>query len=74
MQQSQQKYKEEDLLTVPQFAAHVRMSPRWVYEQIEKGRSEGGIIAFRFGGRSGLRIPRTELVRLKAERQIVPGG
>ncbi|GEM_PF-2252599 len=66
-------FKKDDLLTVPQFADHISMSRRWVYDQCDKGQANGGIFSFRFGGRGGLRIPRTELVRLKAERQIVPG-
>jgi len=66
-------FRRENMITVPQFARALGMSRRWAYEQIEKGQGGGGVLAFRFGGRGGLRIPQDELERVKRERRIEPG-
>ena len=58
-------YKKQDMLSATQFAARIGMSRSHVYNLIDIGPDHGGILAFRFGGRNGLRIPLSELDRFK---------
>ena len=60
-----QIYKKQDMLTVTQFAQRIGMSRSHTYKLIDLGPTEGGIRAFRFAGRNGLRIPSTEVERFK---------
>ena len=60
-----QIYKKQDMLTVNQFATRIGMSRSHIYNLIDIGPDNGGIIAFRFAGRNGLRIPLSELERFK---------
>ena len=60
-----QIYKKEEMLTVNQFATRIGMSRSHIYNLIDLGPDNGGLIAFRFAGRNGLRIPLSELERFK---------
>lgn len=64
-------FRRQDMLTVAEFAKAIGMSRRFVYNLVEYGPTEGGVLAFRYGEKKGLRIPAGEVERYKLERQVV---
>lgn len=64
-------FRRQDMLTVAQFAKILGIGRRTAYTLVERGVSEGGVLAFRFGEKKGLRIPVEEVERYKAESQLV---
>lgn len=61
------------MLTVAQFAKAIGMSRRFAYNLVDRGPTEGGVTAFRFGGKKGLRIPASEMERYRMSRKVVEG-
>ncbi len=57
-------FKKQDMLSVSDFARRLGISVRHAYNLVERGQSSGGVLAFRYGRRGGLRIPVTEIERL----------
>jgi hypothetical protein len=59
-----QIFRKQDMISVSEFARRLGFSRRHAYSLVERGQSGGGILAFRYGRRGGLRIPVTEIERL----------
>lgn len=59
-------FKRQDMLTVSQFAKRIGCSRSHAYRLVEYGVDHGGVRAFRFGAARCLRIPATEVERLKS--------
>lgn len=59
-------FKKEEMLKVPQVARILGVSRRSVYNLIERGPANGGLLAFRFGTAHCLRVPETEVERFKS--------
>ncbi len=58
-------FKKNEMLTVTEVAHRLKVSRRHVYNLIEKGQDEGGLLAFRFGSTKGMRVPAAEVERFK---------
>lgn len=63
-------FKKEELLTVIQFSIRLGISRRQGYNLVEKGRENGGVLAFRFGEKRCYRIPASEIERMKIQSMI----
>lgn len=63
-------FRKQDLLTVRQVADRLSVSHRYIYQLIERGPSHGGLMAFRFGNRRGLRIPCQDVERFKQQSRV----
>ncbi|MCK4620705.1 MAG: helix-turn-helix domain-containing protein [Desulfuromonadales bacterium] len=59
-------FKRQDMLTVSQLAKRIGCSRRHAYYLVERGEEHGGVRAFRFGVARCLRIPASEVERLKS--------
>ena len=63
-------FRRQDMLTVAQFAKAIGMSRRFAYLLVERGANHGGVLAFRYGDKKGLRIPVEEVRRYQELRQV----
>lgn len=63
-------FKEKNMLTVQEFARLLPCSVRHAYNLVERGRDNGGILAYRFGDRNGIRIPQSEADRFRSSRVV----
>lgn len=67
-------YKRSTLLTVGQVRDRLNCSRAHVYRLIDKGESEGGLLAFRIGTDNGLRVPEDSLERFLDANRVDPGA
>jgi len=58
-------FRREEMLTVAQFAKAIGMSRSFVYQLVDKGPTEGGVLAFRYGEKKGVWIPKEEVGRFQ---------
>ncbi len=65
-----QIFKEEDMLTVIQFARKLPCSVRQVYRLVEQGQANGGVKAYRYGEKKGIKIHKTEVERYRQTRIV----
>ena len=65
MERTQQVFKKEEMISVSQFAKRIGVSRSFAYELCDKGPDQGGVVAFRFGAVRGMKIPISEVERLK---------
>jgi hypothetical protein len=63
-------FRQEDMISVGRFARSLGVSRRHAYNMVDWGPSNGGVLAFRFGRTRGLRIPKTEVERIKKSSQV----
>lgn len=66
-------FRKEELITVSQFSNRLGISRRQGYNLVEKGRANGGVLAFRFGDKRCYRIPVSEVERMKSHNTIEEG-
>lgn len=63
-------FSKKELITVRELAKRLGCSRRHAYRLVELGPTCGGVLAFRFGVKRGLRVPVEEVERLR-ERCVV---
>lgn len=66
-------YKKEEVVTVAIFAKRLGVSRRHGYNLVEWGIAGGGVLSFRFGGKRCLRVPISEIERLRNSCQVEEG-
>lgn len=66
-------YKKEEVVPVSVFAARLGISRSHAYQMVELGVTGGGVLAFRFGLSRCLRVPLTEIDRLKSQCRVEEG-
>ena len=63
-------FKKTEMLTVSEVSRRLGVSRQHIYNLIDRGQSEGGLMAFRFGDKKGLRVAAEEVERFKAACQV----
>ncbi len=58
------------MLSVSQFSRQLPCSVRHAYVLVERGSGNGGVKAYRFGGRRGIKIPKDEVGRFRDSRLV----
>jgi len=73
MEQAPQVFKKEQMISVSKFAREIGVSRSFAYDLCDKGPQNGGVVAFRFGTVRGMKIPRSEVERLKRNSVVGVG-
>ncbi len=63
-------FKKEEMISVREFAQRLGVSRSFAYQLVEKGKDNGGILAFRYGIKRAMRVPVSEVERYKKECRV----
>ena len=63
--------EKKEMISVENFARRVGISRSLAYQLVNKGPSEGGVEAYRFGQKRVIRVPAAEVQRFTASRVLV---
>lgn len=66
-------FKKQELIKVSKLAARWQCSRQHIYNMIERGENNGGLPAFRFGGKRCMCVPMAAVERFE-ESAVVDSG